>query len=388
MHTQQWRDWAVGATMLVTVIMLAGCAKQTSQPPAAQQQTVKIGVLLSLTGDVAAYGERSRKGIMLAIDEVNSKGGINGKPLQVILEDAKSSPKDAVAAVQKLIMVDRVSIVVGDVLSSTTLAVAPIAERNKVVLFAPGASNPKLRDAGDYVFRNWASDDYDGSAIAAYAYKRANVKSIAILAQQTDYCLGLAQAFEREFEKLGGKVLIKEYFKTEAVDLRSQLTKIRRAGASAVYVSAEARQTGTALRQAAELRFSPSWFTNLTVDTPECALIAGQNREGVIFSTPAFDLGSERPEVQQFVQAFRAKYKVEPEVTAGHAYDAIKILVSVMQKWGTDAESVKKGLYAVRNFPGVTGLTTFDDHGDVVKGVFIKKISHGKPILLEEFKFE
>jgi len=131
---------------------------------------------------VAAYGERSRKGVELAVEEVNGDGGINGQPLEVIYEDAKSSPKDGVSAIKELISADDVGIVVGDVLSSTTLAMAPIAERDEVILLAPGASIPSLRDAGDYIFRNWASDDYDGKAMASYAQKMEHIESIANVA--------------------------------------------------------------------------------------------------------------------------------------------------------------------------------------------------------------
>lgn len=357
-------------------------------PARSQDKTlIQVGVVLSLTGDVAAYGERSRKGIMLALDEINSSDGVNGRPVDLILEDAKSSPKDGVGAIQKLIQVNHVPVIVGDVLSSTTLAMAPIAERNKVVLFAPGASNPSLSKAGDYVFRNWASDDFDGKAMAAYMRKRSGISTIAVLAQRTDYTLGLAEAFEKEFTSLGGRILTKEFFDTASVDLRSQLTKVRNTRAKTLFFSGESRQTGTALRQAVELGLRLRWFTNLTVDTPECTAIAGEAREGVIFSTPAFDISSSKPEVQQFVRGFRKKYNEDPEATAGHAYDAMKIVAHVMKTSGTSAEAIQKGLYALRSFPGVTGLTTFDENGDVIKDVFIKTITAGSPKLLEEFHF-
>ena len=107
----------------------------------------------------------------------------------------------------------------------------------------------------------------------------------------------------------------------------------------------------------------------------------------MIYSTPAFDASSDKPEVRRFVEGFRKKYNEEPEATSGHAYDAIMILAHVMRNHGTDPETIKEGLYAIKDFAGVTGVTTFDEHGDVVKNVFIKRITDGVPSLLEEFRF-
>lgn len=353
----------------------------------AQPDEVVIGAALSLTGDVAAYGERSRKGMFLALEEVNEEGGVNGVPVRIVLEDTMSSPKDGVSAIRKLIDVNGVKVVVGDILSSTTLAMAPIAERNHVVLLAPGASHPALREAGDYIFRNWASDKLDGQAIAAYAFRREGVRAVGILAQRTDYALGLADAFSNEISQLGGQVVLVEEFDTPAVDFRSRLAKMEEAGVPAIYISAEARQTGTILRQAKELDLDFSWFANLTVDTPECAEIAGGARNGVIFSTPSFDPESTRPEVQRFVAAFRSKYGETPEVAAGHAYDAVHILADVLRKNGTSADAIRDGLYGVKEYPGVTGVTTFDEYGDVIKDVLVKQVSPDGAELLEEFSF-
>jgi branched-chain amino acid transport system substrate-binding protein len=371
------------ALTAIAVAAVALAAWIASRKP---RTDIRIGVILSLTGDVGPYGQRSLRGLSVAEQEINAAGGINGKPVSLIVEDAKSSPRDSVSALQKLTSLHRVRIVVGDVLSGTTLAMAPIAESGHVLLFAPGASNPSLRNAGDYIFRNWVSDDYDGKVMAHYLID-SGIHSAFILYQQTDYALGLADAFQSEFEKLGGQVQGREGFVTEATDFRAQLLKLQKANSPATYLVGESRQNGTILRQAREMGMHVRWFANLTVDTPECEAVAGKAREGVVYSTPAFDPNSDSGQVKRFIAAYRHQYGEDPDVTAGVAYDALMILASVIREVGPDADKVKDGLYKVKGFPGVTGITTFDDHGDVVKDIFVKEIRDDKPVLIKTFAF-
>jgi branched-chain amino acid transport system substrate-binding protein len=158
--------------VVIAVLIPISCSKQQKEAikkEAVKSAPLRIGVMLALTGDSANYGKRSLNGLTWAADKINQKkGGVNGKHLELVVEDDLSSPKDAVSAFNKLVSQDQVKVVIGDIISGTTLAVAPLAEKNHVLLFAPGASNPQLRYAGDYVFRNWTSDDFDGLAMAGY----------------------------------------------------------------------------------------------------------------------------------------------------------------------------------------------------------------------------
>jgi len=345
---------------------------------------IRIGIVLPLTGDGANYGKRCLNGISWAVDKINRSGGITGRKLVTVVEDSRSTPKDAVTAISKLISADHIKIVVGDIMSGPTLAMAPIAEQNKVVLLAPGASNPSLRDAGDFIFRDWTSDDYDGKAMADYLLK-VNQKTVGLLVQKIDYAVGVADALAREFNALGGKVIQREEFETTETNLRTYLAKLKTAGVPNVYLSAQSQETGMALKQAIEIGYRPRWFTTLTVDTPECARIAGKARESVIFTTPAFDLSAQTPVMTSFVDGFKERFGQDPEAAAGHGYDAINILTRVISSVGTDPTDVKNELYKVRDFPGVTGNMSFDDHGDVLKPISIKQIKQGQPVLLEVF---
>lgn len=370
---------ALVSVVLLTTLLPLNCSKQ-------DDNVIKIGAIFSLTGDVGAYGQRSRKGFELAVDIINSKGGINGKLIETVIEDAKSLPRDGLAAYKKLLNYDKIHIIVGDVLSSTTMAIVPQITKNKVLLFAPGASNPQLKGASKYFFRNWTSDDFDGYAMAHYM-NDINITKAAILVQSSDYTIGLADAFEKEFKNLGGEINIKEEFATGDTDIKTQLSKIKASGIKTVYLIGQSRENGTILRQAKEMNFKPNWYANLTVNTPECAEIAKDAREGVIFTTPAFDVNSGISYVDQYVKDFQTKYNEEPEATSAHAYDAVMILASVIEKVGTDPDSLSKYLKQVKNFPGVSGKTSFDSYGDVIKDVFVKKIVDNKVTLLKHFEF-
>lgn len=370
--------------MLITVLFFPfllieqGCEGKNDE--------IKIGAIFSMTGNVAEYGQRSRKGFELAVYVINKRGGIDGKKVVGIIEDAKSMPKDAIAAYQKLVNLDNVKIIVGDVLSSTTMAIVPLLDKNKTILFAPGASNPKLRGASPYFFRNWVSDDFDGFAMANYVFD-SNINQIGILVQKSDYALGLANAFEKEFKKLHGSITSKEDFETGETNFRTQITRFKSKNIQSVYLVGESKENGGILKQAKELNYNPKWFSNLTVETPECAEIAGNVREGVIFSTPAFTTNSEKPLVKEFVTEFERKYSEEPEATSGHAYDAVMIIASAIEKVGTDIEKLRKEILNIKDFPGVTGVTTFDKLGDVKKDVFIKEIRNGQSTLIKDYKF-
>jgi branched-chain amino acid transport system substrate-binding protein len=368
----------------IAVLLVVSCSRQKTS-----ENTIRIGAMLALTGDSANYGKRSLNGLKWAADKLNAAGGIDGKRIELVVEDSRSSPKDAVSAFNKLLS-ENLRIVIGDIISGTTLAVAPIAERSHIILFAPGASNPKLRDAGNYVFRNWTSDDYDGLAMAKYLIKK-DVTQLGLLVQKTDYTIGLANALTQEFtahkaeNDRNNQIVSRQEFETNDSDLRTQLGKLKEAGARNVYVSAYSPGTGLALKQARELAYLPAWFASLTVETPECGQIAGDARDGVIFTTPTFDINDPRPEMKEFVDGYKSRFGEDPETVAGHAYDALNLICQIAKRVGLDPDNVRDELYHVKDYPGVTGTMTFDDHGDVRKAISIKQFRNGHPIAIDTF---
>ena len=192
--------------LTILVIFMAACAppqKVEEKELAKFQGSYKIGVMLPLTGDAAAVGLPEQRGVKIAIDEMNAKGGINGRKLEAIYEDSKCNPKDGNAAAQKLVNIDKVKVIIGGTCSGETLGASPITEANKVILISPSATSPDITKSGDFVFRLAPSDAYAGVVASDYAFKELNAKKAAVVSESTDYAQGLRRVFKENFAKLG-----------------------------------------------------------------------------------------------------------------------------------------------------------------------------------------
>jgi branched-chain amino acid transport system substrate-binding protein len=343
---------------------------------------LKVGVILPLTGDAAAYGTSARAGMDLAFEELNAAGGINGQRVQPIYEDSKADAKAAVTALQKLVDLDKVPVVLGPMTSSEALAVAPVAERRRVVLFTPTASAPALTTAGDYVFRNLTSDLYDGIAMAKYAHDTLKVKSAAICYTNNDFGLGLRQAFEQEFKRLGGSVVDVEALAVGATDFRSQIQKVKQAAPEVLFLVG-GKEMGRFLKQAKELAVRARVLSVAVFEDPEILSVAGSAANGAHYTYRTYDPGDKEGAVAEFVKKFKARFKKEPDIYAALSFDAVNLLAEAVKTHGATSDHIKAGLYAIKDFPGVTGTTTFDRNGDVVKPIGIKMVKDGKFIWVE-----
>lgn len=360
----------------VSIIILAfmlgsfGCTKK-------EPQEIKIGAILPLTGDGAKYGEEAKNGIELALSEINGAGGINGKEIKVVYEDDQGTSPGAINALNKLITSEKTPVVLGPMFSSTALAVAPLGEKNRIVIFSISASTPQLTMAGDYFFRNWPSDIYEGSEMARVARNQLKLANISILTVNLDYGVGLTNVFKKVFELSGGKVLTIESYDQGAADFRTQLSKIKSLNPEGVYLPGYYAEIGIILRQAKEMGIKTQFLSAVGFDNPTVLEIAGTAAEGVIFARPYYDPEGHDPAVKSFVQNFKGQYGVLPGIYAAHAYDGLRILARVTASGGYSAEGIKKALYSMRNFPGVTGNTSFDANGDVVKPIQIMEVRKG-----------
>lgn len=357
----------IGIAALATLVLTFSCAKK---------EEIKIGAILPLTGEGAKYGQSAKRGIDLAVEEINLKGGIKGKKLTVVYEDSKGDPKEGTSAIQKLITMEKVPAIIGAMASSVTLAVAPIAEKNKVVLLSPASSAPKITYAGDYIFRNCYSDLYEGRKMAHYIYNETTYRKIAIIHINNDYGIGLRDAFRGEFTKLGGNVTATETYGFGTTDFRTQISKIKDANPDAVYIVGYA-EMGRLLVQAKELGLKVPFFSCIMFEDPDILKVAGEVAEGIVYTFPSYNPESKEDVVANFVSSFEKKYNQKPDGFAANAYDALKILVVAIKEGGEKSQQIKKALYSIKNYPGVTGETSFDKNGDVIKLIGIKRVEKG-----------
>ncbi len=353
-----------------------GCAKK-------EEKEIKIGAVLPLTGSAAVWGENSKMGLEIALEEANAAGGVKGKKVNLIIEDSQSDPAKAVSALQKLISTDNVPVVIGDIASSSVLAMAPIAEKAKVVLLSPGASNPDISKAGEFIFRNWQSDALEGEIDAKFVFENLGHKNVAVLYVNNAYGTGLKTVFEDSFQKSGGKILASESFEQGATDMRSQLNKIRNLKLDAIYMPGYPPEMALLLRQAKEMGIKIPFLSVQAFDDLKILQTAKDAAEGVIFSVPKPPDPS-NPVVKNFIDKYKQKFSRDPGVTSDTGYDALKIIVWAMNQGGTSAEEVRRQLLMLKDFPGAAGLTTFDKNGDVIKPFIFKKVKGGK---FENIKF-
>jgi branched-chain amino acid transport system substrate-binding protein len=193
-----------------------------------------------------------------------------------------------------------------------------------------------------------------------------------------DYGIGLTKVFEKVFESLGGRILAIEYYDQGATDFRTQLSKIKSLNPEAIYLPGYYTEIGLILRQAKEMGLKTKFLSCVGFDNPKVLEIAGNAAEGVIFARPYYDPESNDPIVKTFVKRFRQKFGTDPGIYAAHSYDALKIIATAIKKGGYSADGIKRALYSTKNFPGVTGNTSFDKNGDVEKPIQIMEVYNGK----------
>ena len=340
-----------------------------------EDQEIKIGAILPLSGPSAQYGQWIQEALNLAKDEINASGGIKGRSLQIIYEDDQADPKIAANAMQKLTSIDKVPIVYGSWASSSLLAQAPIAEKSKTVLIGEAIS-PKIRDAGDYVFRMQPDARYYIRQLVPFVYNKLKIRKVSMLNVNNDFGVDQAKVFTEEFTKIGGQVLSTEVFEQGASDFKTELIKIKAKKPDAVFAPGYT-ELAIILKQAKELGLKQRFFASVPFENPQIIIAAGNSAEGVIYPHH-FDPDAESPLTKAYQKAYIMKYGRQSEGFAALAYDGLMIVAHVLKEVGTDSEKIKNALYQIKDFPGVTGNTTFDEHGDVIKPIVIKIVKKGQ----------
>jgi len=373
------------------MFMVACAPEQTTAP---EQKVVlsdkktgdlKIGFLGPLTGEAAPLGGPFQQAQEIAVEEINAAGGVKGRKIKMIYEDGGCNAQAATNSIQKLVNVDNVNVVIGGLCSGETLAAAPVAEANKVILFSPGSGSPDITTAGDYIFRNFPSDATSGSKVAKAAYDNGHTK-VAILSEMNDYSQALKGVFEKTYEGLGGEVVVDETFMSEATDFRTQLTKIKDANPDGIYLASSAlAQYSLALKQMGEFEFDMQIYTNEFAATEDILKDRANEVEGAIYAEPAFD--DSNPIAQALFDKIKAKSGelsgALPPVYYATAYDAVYVIKEAVTECGEDTDCVKTFLYGLDGREGAAGSLTIDENGDPAFEYVLKQIKNGEVVEMQ-----
>lgn len=358
-------------TLLAALVLglgLAGCTKNENE--------IRVGEYGSMTGNEATFGTSTNKGIRLAIDEVNEKGGIKGKKIKLITVDDEGKTDVAAQAVTRLITQEKVVAVLGEVASSRTKAAAPIAQEYKIPMITPSSTNVDVTKIGDYVFRVCFIDPFQGFVMAKFAAENLKVKKTAILRDvKSDYSVGLADVFATEIKKMGGEVVGDLSYQSGDVDFKAQLTELRSKKPEAIFVPGYYTEVGLIAKQARELGIKAPLLGGDGWDSPKLSEIGKDAVNGSYFSNH-FTHESTDPVVQDFIKRYKAKYNNEvPDGLAAMGYDAAKVLASAMEKAADlSPSSIRDEIAKTKDFGGVTGKITLNEKRDAVKPAVVVQV--------------
>ncbi len=357
------------------LIFFSGCSKSTEQKPA-------IGALLALTGQNAEWGANAKQGILLALDQINAEGGINGIPLKVVFEDSKGEPSYAVTAFKKLCDLDHVSVVLGDIMSSTTLAVAPSANSSKTPIIAIGASAPAVTDAGPYVYRVWPSDLHEGRVAASWAHD-AGYKKATLVFLNNDYGSGLMNAFKSEFIKCGGSVVSEQAFESDPQTFRDVASKLKGVDCDIVYVVGYYENTALMIKALRQVGVTAQLLGTSSAMDPKVAELAGAAAAGFLVAVVHdIDEANLTPVQKRFFDEYQKRFGRKPDWAAIKGADAFLVAAKCLQEGAKTGEDVKTKLDSIRTFMGISNEITFDENGDVKdKPVVIMQLQNGSFIL-------
>lgn len=375
------KTWMVLATATLS-LMLFGCPPKTENASTTTDAggEIVVGEYGSLTGGQATFGTSTHNGIMLAVEEINAAGGINGRKIKVLTEDDQSKADEAANAVTKLISQNNVVAVLGEVASSNSLAAAPICQNNKVPMITPSSTNPTVTQKGDYIFRMCFLDDYQGQSMARYVANDLGIKKVAVVIDsKSDYSTGLAKYFSDAFVAAGGKIVATQSYAQGDSDFRSQLTAIKAAGPELIYVPGYYNDIGQIAIQARDLGMQQPLAGGDGWESPKLIEIGGKALEGCFYSNHYF-ADDPAPQVKEFVEKYKQRNSATPDALAALAYDAARVLGDALKRAGkTDGPALRDAIASTKGFAGVTGTINLGpDRNPQGKKLVIVEVRDGK----------
>ena len=363
--------------ILIASLVIAGLLSACQQQNGGGDK-VRVGVFMSTTGSTANFGISSVNGIKMAADEINKAGGINGKQVELLVQDDRSDASEAATIVTKFVTQDQVNAVIGEVASSRSIAAAPIAQNAKIPMLTPSSTNPEVTKKGDFIFRSCFIDPYQGAAIAQFAAKTLGAKTAAIMVdRKNDYSTGLEKVITETFTRLGGKMVATQSYQEGDQDFNAQLTSLKGANPEVIFVPGYYNDVGLIAKQARDKGITVPLIGGDGWDSEQLYKIGGTALNGSFFTNhySPFDTA---PNVVKFVSDYKSRYNSTPDALAATAYDAANIMFDAIKRSkslsGTD---IRDALAATNAFPGVTGTVTFNKQRDAVKPIVMIEIKDG-----------
>jgi branched-chain amino acid transport system substrate-binding protein len=351
---------------LATLLAGAATSRRAGAEPA---EPITLGVSGPLTGPNAQYGTQWKQGFDLALEEVNSSGGINGRKLAYTFEDSQSDPRQAVAIAQKFVSDPKILMELGDFSSPASMAASPIYQRAGLVQFGFTNSHPDFTKGGDFMWSTSVSQADEQPLLALYAVRHLGLKKLAVLHQNTDWGRTSRDYFVKAAKDYGGDVVVTEGYIPDERDFRSTLVRVRDSNPDGLILISYYSDGALIARQARQVGLNQTICAASSVYSPKFLELGGDAVEDVHIGTRYFP-EDPRPEVRKFVAGFKAKYNgSEPDAFNAYSYDAMNVAAAVLRIGGTDRRSIREAFVKVKDVPSVIyGTVSFDADTRRVKG--------------------
>jgi branched-chain amino acid transport system substrate-binding protein len=348
---------------------------------------IKLGGVDPLTGGVSQFGIGCHQGFVLAFEQINAEGGILGQQIELVTEDDESKPGQSATAVRKLITQDKVLAILGDATSSATLEAAPIAQADKIPMITPTATNPRITEVGDFIFRVCFLDEFQGRVLARFAREKLKAQRIFTLIDvKQDYSVDLLKFFKDEFTKLGGTIVGEQSYSTGDIDFRAQLTPIRGVRPDAVYVPGYYQEVALIVKQGRQIGLTMPFIGCDGWANQALIAIGGKAIDGCFF-TNHFSPEDQAPVVKSFVAKYQEKYGSLPDTFSALGYDAARLLADAIRRAGAlNPQAVRDALASTTGFSGVTGQISLDATRNASKPGLVITVKDGKFEIAEKIE--
>ncbi len=364
-------------TRLLTVLSLLLLA--AGRAPAAEE-TIKVGEYGAFSGKEAAFGLSARKGVILAVEEINATGGVLGKKLELLTEDNQSKQGESATIAKKFVARDKVVAVLGGNPSTNSLEAAPVYQTAKIPMIAISSTNPRVTEIGNYIFRVCFIDPFQGAVLSKFALDTLKAQRAAIITSVNNaYSVGISKVFREKFTAGGGTIVADQKHSEGDKDFRAQLTAVIAAKPDVIFHSGNYTEGALICKQARALGFTGPLIGGDAWEAPQLIELGGAAVEGTYYSTHASP-ESTAPEVQNFVKIFRTRWNGEtPDSIAALGYDAAKLLANALTRAGTtEGPVLRDAIAATKDFPGVTGRISIDEQRNATKSAVILTVKDGK----------
>ncbi len=330
-----------------------------------EDEAIQFGAVLPLTGPYAIYGQSIKKGVEIAVEDIAARDGFPYE-IEIRIEDSEGDPETARSLLDQMFG-DGVFAVVGGVTTAEALAMVAEADRSERVLVSPSASSPELTGISKNFYRVFPSDSREGTTMGNFAARKLQIENVVIITKEDPFARGIQEVFKTEFERNGGSVSEVIEYPQGAADFSGFIDRVMTLAPQAVYVAAYAEDTAKMIQALRERQFDGNILTTAAFALPEVIERVGSDAEKVFLTRAVFELDSEDPAIGKFVESYRTKFGLSPDLYAAHGYDSLMVMAAGLEETGPFPRDLWKGVRGIRDFPGVTGTIQFDEKGDAQK---------------------